>query len=52
MSSRPGRIERIITVKLPRPRTMAMESTPEFRDHTDEIRGLIFGSRRGPVAAC
>ena len=52
MSSRPGRVERIITVKLPRPRTMAMESTPEFRDHADEIRGLIFGSRRGPVAAC
>ena len=51
MSSRPGHIERVITVKLPRPRTMAMESTPEFRDHADEIRGLIFGGRRGTVVA-
>jgi NitT/TauT family transport system ATP-binding protein len=45
MSRRPGRIERIISVRLPRPRTMAMEYTPEFRDHADEIRGLIFGHR-------
>jgi NitT/TauT family transport system ATP-binding protein len=45
MSPRPGRIERIIPVKLPRPRAMAMESSPEFRDHADEIRDLIFGGR-------
>jgi hypothetical protein len=31
---------------------MAMESTREFREHADEIRGLIFGSRRSSVAAC
>jgi NitT/TauT family transport system ATP-binding protein len=45
MSRRPGRIERIISVRLPRPRTMAMEYTPEFREHADEIRSLIFGHR-------
>jgi NitT/TauT family transport system ATP-binding protein len=45
MSRRPGRIERIISVRLPRPRTMAMESSPEFREYADEIRSLIFGHR-------
>jgi len=44
MSPRPGRIARVITVQLPRPRAMAMESSREFRDHADEIRDLIFGS--------
>jgi NitT/TauT family transport system ATP-binding protein len=51
MSSRPGRIARVITVGLPRPRTMVMESTPEFREHADEIRDLIFGSRGATVGA-
>lgn len=46
MSQRPGRIARVIEVRLPRPRTMAMESFVEFRDHADEIRGLIYGSRK------
>jgi hypothetical protein len=32
-------------VKLPRPRVVAMESTPQFREHADEIRDLIFGGR-------
>lgn len=45
MSPRPGRVARIIPVQLPRPRTMAMEYSAEFRDHADEIRGLIFGHR-------
>jgi NitT/TauT family transport system ATP-binding protein len=45
MSPRPGRIARIIEVRLPRPRTMAMESTQEFHEHADEIRDLIFGGR-------
>jgi NitT/TauT family transport system ATP-binding protein len=45
MSPRPGRITRVIAVKLPRPRVVAMESTPQFREHADEIRDLIFGGR-------
>jgi NitT/TauT family transport system ATP-binding protein len=49
MSARPGRIARVIPVALPRPRTMAMESSTEFRDHADEIRGLIFGHRAARV---
>jgi NitT/TauT family transport system ATP-binding protein len=51
MSPRPGRVSRIIRVSLPRPRTMATESTSEFRDHVDEIRDLIFGSRHRAGAA-
>ncbi|PYO56712.1 MAG: hypothetical protein DMD83_12990 [Candidatus Rokuibacteriota bacterium] len=52
MSPRPGRIARIIEVKLPRPRSMATESMPEYRQHADEIRDLIFGGRHltGPVS--
>jgi NitT/TauT family transport system ATP-binding protein len=49
MSSRPGRIARVITVQLPRPRAMTMESSREFRDHADEIRDLIFDRRGVPV---
>jgi NitT/TauT family transport system ATP-binding protein len=51
MSPRPGRIARIIEVKLPRPRSMAMEATPEYRQHADEIRELIFGGRHLGLAA-
>ena len=52
MSPRPGRIARIIEVKLPRPRSMATESMPEYRQYADEIRDLIFGGRHltGPVS--
>ena len=31
MTPRPGCIDRIIDIKLPRPRTLAMRETPEFR---------------------
>jgi NitT/TauT family transport system ATP-binding protein len=46
MSSRPGRIARVITVDLPRPRTMALEFDPRFKAHSDEVRGLIFSGRK------
>jgi NitT/TauT family transport system ATP-binding protein len=51
MSPRPGRIARVITVQLPRPRAMTMESSREFHDHADEIRDLIFGRRGAPVGS-
>ena len=47
MSSRPGRIARVITVDLPRPRTMDLEFDPRFKAHSDEVRGLIFSGRKG-----
>ena len=46
MSSRPGRIARVITVDLPRPRTMDLEFDPRFKAHSDEVRGLIFARRK------
>jgi NitT/TauT family transport system ATP-binding protein len=51
MSPRPGRVARTIDVRLPRPRTMAMERLKEFRDHADEIRSVIFGRRDTESAA-
>jgi NitT/TauT family transport system ATP-binding protein len=47
MTPRPGRIARVITVDLPRPRTMEMEFDPRFKAASDEVRGLIFAGR-GP----
>jgi NitT/TauT family transport system ATP-binding protein len=46
MSSRPGRIARVITVDLPRPRTMDMEFDRRFKAHSDEVRSLIFSGRK------
>ncbi|HEY7039331.1 MAG TPA: ABC transporter ATP-binding protein [Methylomirabilota bacterium] len=46
MSSRPGRIARVITVDLPRPRTVDLEFDPRFKTHSDEVRALIFASRK------
>ena len=46
MSPRPGRISRVITVDLPRPRTVDLEFDPRFKAHSDEVRDLIFSGRR------
>ena len=46
MSPRPGRIARVITVDLPRPRTMDLEFDPRFKAHSDEVRSLIFSGRK------
>jgi NitT/TauT family transport system ATP-binding protein len=42
MSPRPGRIAKIINVELPRPRTLDMEFTPQFKSYSDQIREVIF----------
>jgi NitT/TauT family transport system ATP-binding protein len=42
MTPRPGRVARIVPVQLPRPRTLEMEFSPEFRSATEEIRELIY----------
>jgi NitT/TauT family transport system ATP-binding protein len=41
MSPRPGRIEKVIEVSLPRPRRLDMQFSPEFKRYSDEIRTLI-----------
>lgn len=45
MGPRPGRVLEIVTVQLPRPRSFDQQSTPEFQDHAQRIRGHIFGRR-------
>lgn len=45
MGPRPGRVLEIVTVQLPRPRSFDQQSTAEFQDHAQRIRGHIFGRR-------
>jgi NitT/TauT family transport system ATP-binding protein len=42
MSPRPGRIAKILKIDLPRPRTLDMEFTREFKAYSDEIRSVIY----------
>jgi NitT/TauT family transport system ATP-binding protein len=46
MSPRPGRIARVLTIDLPRPRTVDLEFDPRFKAASDEIRGLIYARRK------
>ena len=41
MTPRPGCIDRIINIDLPRPRTLAMRETPEFADYSRQILELF-----------
>ena len=41
MTPRPGRIDRVIDIDLPRPRTLAMRDTPEFSRYCREILDLF-----------
>jgi NitT/TauT family transport system ATP-binding protein len=46
MTPRPGRVARVITIDLPRPRTVELEFDAKFKAYSDEVRSLIFASRR------
>ena len=50
MSARPGRIASVISVDLPRPRTMEMEYDTAFKEAALEIRALIDHGARATVA--
>jgi NitT/TauT family transport system ATP-binding protein len=41
MTPRPGRVERLIEVDLPRPRTLALRETPEFAAYSHQILDLF-----------
>jgi NitT/TauT family transport system ATP-binding protein len=53
MSPRPGRIDEIIDIELPRPRTLAMRETPQFAEYSRRImeiflaRGVINEHKMG-----
>jgi NitT/TauT family transport system ATP-binding protein len=51
MSARPGRLLEIITVDLPRPRTLEMMSVARFGEYTLRIRALLAGAAGAPPAA-
>ncbi len=44
MTPRPGRIDSVIDIDLPRPRTLAMRDTPQFSGYTKQIRDLFLAS--------
>jgi NitT/TauT family transport system ATP-binding protein len=46
MTPRPGRVARVISIELPRPRTVELEFDVKFKAYSDEVRGLIFASRK------
>jgi NitT/TauT family transport system ATP-binding protein len=43
MSPRPGRVEQIITIDLPRPRRLSMRETPEFNKYTRDLTEIFKG---------
>ena len=51
MTPRPGRLALVLDVQLPRLRTVEMEFDARFKDHSDEIRCLIFARRQEPAHA-
>ena len=44
MTPRPGRIDSIIDIDLPRPRTLAVRDTPQFAAYSRQIRDLFLAS--------
>jgi NitT/TauT family transport system ATP-binding protein len=44
MTPRPGRIDGIIDVDLPRPRTLAMRESPQFANYSRQILDRLLAS--------
>jgi NitT/TauT family transport system ATP-binding protein len=45
MAARPGRVTMDLKIALPRPRTLDMEFTPEFKAYSDQVRAAIAAPR-------
>jgi NitT/TauT family transport system ATP-binding protein len=46
MTARPGRVVMDLPIDLPRPRDLATEFTPRFKEYSDLIRGAIYAERK------
>jgi NitT/TauT family transport system ATP-binding protein len=51
ISSRPGTIADVVSVELPRPRTLDMTTLPKFGDHVRHIRNILNQASASPTLA-
>jgi NitT/TauT family transport system ATP-binding protein len=49
LARRPGRVQEIVNVDLPRPRALSIKRTPEFVRYVDHIWSLIEDEVRASV---
>ena len=50
MSPRPGRISEVVEIALPRPRTLDMQFTQQFKSYSDRARAVIDQGKHGEWA--